>query len=155
MSARTREFPTVRTAQIRAAYPDFRGARVRVPAHTGAVLQRTTDAACGGQNETRLSMTRKPMRRTQLVLALVIAPALSALVGHPSGSTRPPGMARSRCSFRTGPLNRSSSGKAPSAAPDHALLSAADVERSLPVPARSLSMQESATCRTVVRAVAA
>lgn len=84
-------------------------------------------------------------RRTQLVLALVIAPALSALVGHNVGQhvTAGDGTLQLHSSNRAG--ESVYFGKPPSATPDHALLSAADVERSLPVPARTLAMQESAT----------
>ena len=85
------------------------------------------------------------MRRVQFVLALVIAPALSALVGLNVGqhATAGDGALQMQSSSRIG--ESVFVGKAPSAAPDHALLSATDVERSLPVPARALSMQESAT----------
>jgi hypothetical protein len=87
---------------------------------------------------------RKPMRRVQLVLALVIAPALSALVGHNVGqhATAGDGALQMQLSNRAG--ESVFAGRAPSAAPDHALLSATAVERSLPQPARAVSMQESA-----------
>jgi hypothetical protein len=86
----------------------------------------------------------KPMRRVQLVLALVIAPALSALVGHNVGqhATAGDGALQMQLSNRAG--ESVFAGRAPSAAPDHALLSATAVERSLPQPARAVSMQESA-----------
>ena len=88
---------------------------------------------------------RKPMRRAQLVLALVIAPALSALVGLNVGQHATAGDGALQMQFSNRAGESVFAGRAPSAAPDHALLSAADVERSLPVPARTLSMQESAT----------
>jgi hypothetical protein len=84
-------------------------------------------------------------RRTQLVLALVIAPALSALVGHNIGQHATAGDGALQMQFSNSAGESVFGGKAPSATPDHALLSAADVERSLPVPARTLAMQESAT----------
>jgi hypothetical protein len=88
---------------------------------------------------------RKRMRRAQLVVALAIAPALSALVGHNIGqhATAGDGALQMQSSNRAG--ESVFVGKAPSATPDHALLSATDVERSLPAPARALALQESAT----------
>lgn len=83
------------------------------------------------------------MRRVQLIVALVIAPALSALVGHNIGqhATAGDGALQMQFSNRTG--ESVFAGRPPSAAPDHALLSATDVERSLPQPARAPAMQES------------
>ena len=89
---------------------------------------------------------RKPMRRAQLVLALIIAPALSALVGHNAGRHAMAGDDAVQMQYSSRSAGASVFfGQAPSATPDHALLSAADVERSLPAPARALAMQESAT----------
>jgi len=87
---------------------------------------------------------RKPMRRVQLALALIIAPALSALVGHNVGQHATAGddTRQVQLSGQTGASVFFR--QAPSATPDHALLSASDVERSLPPPARALALQESA-----------
>lgn len=80
----------------------------------------------------------------RLVVALVIAPALSALVGHNIGQHATAGDGALQMQFSDRAGESVFVGKAPSAAPDHALLSATDVERSLPRPARALAMQESA-----------
>lgn len=86
---------------------------------------------------------RKPMRRAQLILALVIAPALSALVGHNVGQHATAGDGALQMQFSNRDGESVFAGRAPSATPDHALLSASDVERSLPLPARAVAMQES------------
>jgi hypothetical protein len=89
---------------------------------------------------------RKAMRRALLASALIIAPALSALIGHDIGRHATAGDDAIQTQFSRRSASESVFvGKAPSATPDHALLSAADVERSLPVPARAPAMQESTT----------
>jgi hypothetical protein len=78
----------------------------------------------------------------RIVVALAIA-AVCGSIGVPAGLTSLETDVTSAPSWR--PMYGSSvfpDPRAPSAAPDHAMLSAADVERALPAPSRTTALTE-------------